>query len=450
MWCYTSKVRGVCSVTMPKRSYSNSGLADDEQQKYQLETTFLKACKANKLSTVHRIFRRVKPFIRLCGVLDAAHRGNAKVVKLLAAEAPEDECPSVNPGTFEQALRLAILYKHRATIEELLKHRVQFNYQSSEAAGEVGDIEFLQWLVARGMRICSFTFEAACAHGHLGMIQYLIEKNLRAVKDGIETAATVATRTRSIEVLDLIELYFDWDARRKALTTAVRHNYQDLVERFIRPNLPGSNAVYYACFNGNQEILDILLANGGESEFQSGLVGATFGGELEFVKQMINLGAEVDHNIFRFAGNHGHMHIMKYFLDEELIDRHYINGAHYYCPLNASWAHFLYNYGFTSNFEDFHKSEHWKKTMLFKQRGFARVVVERAGVLYPVFHPVLDLQDLIELWHISRSRPPGQEIRFLAGTRDIEHYVEWRVVTQCNLRQTILPEECSQLIMQFL
>lgn len=136
-------------------------------------------------------------------------------------------------------------------------------------------------------------FQGACEGGKFEIIYYLIEKGADDMMKGLQGAVASGDIKVVTLLLDLLN----------------SHNGTQLLTK--------SNLLYYACYGGNEEIVDMVI-KWGEKNWQSGFGAACEAGHLNIAKKMMKLGAK-DYEIpFADACYDGRTEIVKYFLNNNL------------------------------------------------------------------------------------------------------------------------------------
>lgn len=225
-------------------------------------------------------------------------------------------------------------------------------YKEVHCAFYEGDIDKMKELIEEGLKLKHTHLEMACQFGHEKMIKLMESYGLCNWIHG----ARGACKGAKLEILkDMIKKGISRDSYTELFELSLEYRSYDITDFFIEENveidsdcflslIKGDNEKYLkifeheemdfsdgkfmadACQMGNMKIINFLLEKGNKA-FIRGLEGALRSGNVECVKLMVSLGADIGYvPIGAIAGNYkNRKEIMEYFLENigKLVTDHY-------------------------------------------------------------------------------------------------------------------------------
>ncbi|KAL3294254.1 putative multiple ankyrin repeats single kh domain protein [Colletotrichum asianum] len=175
--------------------------------------------------------------------------------------------------------------------------------KAAKAACEEGHVEILQMILQKCEEaniVCCIKGDSICVafkRGHEAMVRVLLGKPPH--EDFYSWSLKSASRKGLYELVEMI-LARDTDVdaadrRTQALSIACQNGRTAIVKLLLKNGAETQKSVYHAASLGNEEILQVLLANGGDPNARYGgetaLQTACFKGHTNTVRALLELGA---------------------------------------------------------------------------------------------------------------------------------------------------------------
>jgi len=257
-------------------------------------------------------------------VIDAAKNGQLQVIKRLVAAGAEVT------SSDSQALRFAAANSHLDTLEYLISKRADVNANEDEAlrnAVTKGSIDVVKYLLDVKANVNSQEgniLRIAAETKDIELIKVLIATgaDVNAMND---QALINAVSHKSVEIVKhLLDVKANVNAQQgKSLVIAVENGYFDLVKILTSAaadvHLQNGRSFQIAAVKGSLETLKHLVEFGcKQEELNAAFVESCKGKNMDVIKYLIGLGADVHHKKDRAiveAATNGRLQVLKFLIE---------------------------------------------------------------------------------------------------------------------------------------